>query len=395
MIGRTLGKYIFTHYIKICIIITVIISVLCVLIDFTQSSAHLSSLPHYKNIYAFIISTLRLPFLLLQILPFIALLDSLIFFFLQNKYCELVILRSIGISAWQFIFPVCLGSFFLGVIAIFIINPLSAYSLNTANMLITKWQGNNINYNNLLTPHPWIIQKTKDGETELHPQSIFKNIKSSQLINELNQMNILNSLPLNITKNKQDYLALRNTNFIFIEKDKEKVPTIKWLFATKTFLLPGYWLLIKPQIYSNNLLPSNPSFYLLKTNIQPQFVEAYLTDPNMVPFYKLLQNIKIAKNFGYNPYGFSVILHYLLALPMLLTSMSLIAAINSLRFNRDNNVKIYIMFAILAGFTLYLITNITQNFAKVGFISPIIAAWAPVLIALCAGISFLLKQEDG
>lgn len=399
MIGTTIGRYIFTNYIKVCLLVSLIVSVLCVLIDFTQSSAHLSSMANYKNIYAFTISILRLPFLLLQTLPFIILISGLIYFFIQNKYHELVIMRSIGISAWQFVFPVCTGAFIIGIIAIFILNPLSAYSLTQAKNLITNWQDNNSNFENNLRPNPWLIQKTSEGETELHAQSITKNISNKIILTYINNIteSKLKNYILTLIKNDKSYVELLNTNFIFIAPNNttENIPNIKWIYANKAFLLPGYWLIIKPQIYTTTSAELKQSAYLIKTNIQPQFIETYLTDPNTVAFYKLLQKIKIAKNFGYNPYGFKMVLHYLISLPMLLASMALIAATTSLRFSRPGNIKLYAIFGILAGFVLYLTSNITQSFAKVGLLAPFVAAWTPVAAAIFIGLSFLLKQEDG
>lgn len=399
MIGTTIGRYIFTNYIKLCLLVSLIVSILCILIDFTQSSAHLSSIPHYKNIYAFTISTLRLPFLLLQTLPFIILISGLIYFFIQNKYYELVIMRSIGISAWQFVFPVCAGAFTVGILAIFILNPLSAYSLIKANSLIAHWQGNTSDFDNNLRPNPWLIQKTSEGETELHAQSIAKNINSKSLIAYVSNIkeSELKNYILTLVKNGKSYVGLVNTNFIFISppSSDNNIPNIKWIYANKAFLLPGYWLIIKPQIYTTTSAEIKQSAYLIKTNIQPQFVEAYLTDPNTVAFYKLSQKIKIAKNFGYNPYGFKMVLHYLIALPMLLASMALISATTSLKFSCQGNIKLYAIFGILAGFVLYITSNVAQSFAKVGLLAPFVAAWTPVAAAFFIGLSFLLKQEDG
>lgn len=395
MIGTTFGKYLFTNYIKICVFIILIISILTILIDFTQTSARLNSIPHYKNSYALIISSLRLPFLLLQILPFIVLISGLICFFIQNKNSELIIMRSIGISAWQFIFPVCLGAFFIGSLAVLALNPLSAYSLSKANKLIAQWHGNNQNFASNLRPNPWLIQKTNEGETEIRAQNIIKNIKGTTILNQIQFEQ--NSLTKQLLDQNKIYVGLQNTDFVFIAPQKldNTLPNISLIHAEKAFLLPSYWLIISPKIYTTNTAPLNKQIYLLKTNIKEQFIEAYLTDPNTVPFYKLSEKIQIAKNFGANSYGFKMVQQYLLSLPILSATMVLIAATTSLKFSRNINIKLYAFSGILYGFVFYIITNLAQNFAKVGLLAPFIAAWTPILLALFTGLSFLLKQEDG
>lgn len=391
MIGITLGKYLFINYIKICLFVILLISVLSILIDFTQTSSHLSSIPNYKNSYAIIISSLRLPFLLLQTLPFVILITALLYFFILNKNSELVIMRSIGISAWQFIFPICFAAFFSGCLAILLLNPLSSYSLTKANSLIAQWNGNKHNFTNSLHDNPWLIQKTNEGETEIKAQNIIKNIKGVEVLKQVKPEN--NKL---INPN-QTYVGLQNSDFVFIATPQTKTspPNISFIHAEKTFLLPSFWLLINPQIYTTNGKVINPQTYLLKTNIKPKFLETYLADPNTIAFYKLFEKIQIAKNFGYNSYGFQMVLHYLIALPMLLATMALIAATVSLKFSRNNNFKISAFYGVIYGFLLYLISNLAQNFAKVGLLPPVIAAWAPILIALFIGLSFLLNQEDG
>ena len=242
MIGNTLRKYLLINYLKTSILVTLIISIFCVLIDFTQTSAHLSTIVHYKSIFPLIISTLRLPFLLLQVLPSVILLTGVICLYIHNKRYELVILRSIGLSAWQFIYPVILAALLIGIFAILIIDPISAYSLRKSEELLAKWQGTS--YSSNLRNTPWLIQKTEDGETEIRAQYLLNNLTPSEV------SKIINNLPnyIDTTKIKESitdnnkYIEFNNTSFLYIPKTTTEMPLIQWIQAKKAILLPNYWL---------------------------------------------------------------------------------------------------------------------------------------------------------
>ena len=47
---------------------------------------------------------------------------------LNRKY-ELVIARAAGISAWQFLLPVCVGALLFGALSVGLLNPLAAIRL--------------------------------------------------------------------------------------------------------------------------------------------------------------------------------------------------------------------------------------------------------------------------
>lgn len=370
------------------------------LVDFTQTASRLSAMPNYNAKYAIILSGLRTPFLLLEALPFISLLAALITFFMQNKSLELVIMRAAGLSAWQFLLPMCSGAFLFGLLGIFILNPLSAYGLNKANDLILQWRGAVAVENN--KPYTsWIIQKNPDkSETSIGITTIDKHIDYRDVVVKLEALpknptieNIINNIKPVANQGRQEYLGLIDATFITINRPNSAGP--EWRYVAKAILLPGYWLLINPIEYSNEALPNLPSIVTIPTSIQQKALKEYISDPNGVNFYELCDKITMAKTFGYKPYPLQMILHKLIALPILAVAMVLIAAVVSIRFARFNNIKLYMLGGMLAGFGLYLITILSQDFGKLGIIPPIIAAWTPVIIAVFTGFSVILQREDG
>ena len=85
----------------------------------------------------------------------------------------------------------------------------------------------------------------------------------------------------------------------------------------------------------------------------------------------------------------------MLSRPFLLASMVLLAAAFSLRFARMGGVQKMVLGGVLSGFLLYVLSKITEDMSKTELLSPVTAAWAPVLIGGLTGFLVLLYQEDG
>jgi len=85
----------------------------------------------------------------------------------------------------------------------------------------------------------------------------------------------------------------------------------------------------------------------------------------------------------------------MLALPLLLVAMTLIAACVSLKFSRFNQSRAVILGGILSGFMLYVVTVLVKAFGSSGVVPPFVAAWLPVVVAMSLGATILLHQEDG
>ncbi|MET3589434.1 lipopolysaccharide export system permease protein [Bartonella silvatica] len=363
MIGWTLGRYFFIRYLKTTCSFFGGIFILALLIDFTENSGRLSHFPHYTAKDAFLVSILRIPFIMQQLIPFIALFSAMVMLISLNRKLELVVARSIGISAWQFLMPACLGAFLLGIFSIFVVNPFAAWGFSQAEKIVTEWRSNNPLISLRNTPIPWLTQITDSGRTTIGAKSITE--KGLSLIDA-----------------------------VFVQYNDDA--TVKnWINTRKATLTDSAWLLTDGIIYKIGKPPEKFTTFQIKTNLKPEFLTERLVNPATVPFYQLPKKIMIARSFGYSANNFDMYLQSLIALPALLVAMTLIAAIVSLNFTRFGQSGMLILSGVLAGFMLYVISVLVQAFGDAGYIPPIIAAWTPVVIALFVGISFLLHKEDG
>jgi len=85
----------------------------------------------------------------------------------------------------------------------------------------------------------------------------------------------------------------------------------------------------------------------------------------------------------------------LLARPLMLLAMLLIAASFSLRFFRFGGVARTVAGGVIAGFVLYVATKLVGDLGGAGLLSAPVAAWTPAFLGTLLGALVLLNQEDG
>ena len=117
--------------------------------------------------------------------------------------------------------------------------------------------------------------------------------------------------------------------------------------------------------------------------------------PETVPFWQLPSYIELADRAGLVAAGYRLQYQQLLARPFLLAAMVMLAASVSLRFFRFGGVQKMVLSGISAGFLLFVLSKITEDMSKSELVSPVMAAWIPVLVGSLTGFVALLYQEDG
>jgi lipopolysaccharide export system permease protein len=66
-----------------------------------------------------------------------------------------------------------------------------------------------------------------------------------------------------------------------------------------------------------------------------------------------------------------------------------------LRLFRFGGVQKMVLSGIAAGFTLFVLSKFTEDMSKADLLSPVLAAWIPVVVGSLTGFVVLLHQEDG
>lgn len=362
MIFTTLGRYFFRRYAMTTFWFLIGIFSLVFIIDFSEVSNRMSSLPRYSLAAAFLMTTFRIPNILQETVPFVALFSGMTALISLNRRSELVVTRAGGMSVWQFLQPFVLGAFIFGVLTVIALNPLAAWGTKAAEALEAELGGGSSSSRSAISI-PWLRQIHDGDDAIIGARSV-----------------------------QDNGATLLNVSVIHFDKAGTIVSRQD---ATSAKLEDGYWLLKGVTETRVGALPRRVETAQLRTNLKPEFVQEALTKADSIQFFDLRHKIEVAKSFGFPTYGMETQFHSMLALPLLLVAMTLIAASVSLKFSRFNQSRSVILGGILSGFVLYVVTVLVKAFGSSGIVPPFVAAWLPVVVAMALGSTILLHEEDG
>ncbi len=362
MIGWTLSIYFAKRYLITVAWFLTAISALIFIADFTQLSDRFGGMDGFSLSLGLKIAGLRFLMIIQQALPFIGLFASMAVLIQLNRKYELVVARSAGLSAWQFLAPLCVGAFLFGLAAVVFINPLAARGFALGEEYQAGLTSKSTGASDALQV-PWIRQFSPSGDVIIGAKSV------------LNQGTVLVS-PVFILLDANGLIDKR------IDAASATLGDKVWLISNATQTKQGA---------VSNILPE----VRIATNLTPALVQEQFLLPEMIPVFELPKKIAVAKSLGYSANSFAMQFHSVMALPALLVVMTLIAATVTLKFVRFGQSATMILGGILAGFMLYVVSVLVKAFGGAGIVPPVVAAWIPVLLAFLFGVSFLLHKEDG
>lgn len=362
MIGFTLGRYFFMRYVVLTFWFFVGVAAIIFIVSFTELSGQIGAAVENSTAAALTIAALQTPMIMQQAVPFIGLVSGIVTLVALNRKYELVVARAAGISAWQFLTPICLGALAFGVTTLLVLNPLASLGFERAQALEVEARAGNA-APATASAAPWIKQRTEEGETIIGAQTTL-----------------------------DQGLVLVGATFLRIGEDGR---IAERLDAERAHLRDGYWELVRVTRVRDGAQPDSLERARIATNLVPEYVLERLVRPEMIPIYDLPRKIAAARSFGLRADAFATHFHSLVALPALLVAMALIAATVSMRFARMGQSATIILGGVLAGFLLYVVSVLVKAFGSAGFVPPMAAAWFPVLVAGFFGVTFLLYKEDG
>src|ERR1044071_9144290 len=126
MVSRTLVRYFGLRFLGAAMSVFAGIFVLIVLVDYIEFMRRASDVPNLSTWMVAKASFFRVPQLTERRLPFSGLVGAMACYLALSRRNELVVARSAGMSAWQFVAPAVIMAFIIGLVATAIYNPLSA-----------------------------------------------------------------------------------------------------------------------------------------------------------------------------------------------------------------------------------------------------------------------------
>ncbi len=142
-------------------------------------------------------------------------------------------------------------------------------------------------------------------------------------------------------------------------------------------------------------LPTLLPEFRMPTQLTLDQIQDSFSAPATFSFWQLPGFISVLEKAGFSALKHRLHFHSLMAMPLLLGGMLLLAAVFALRPPRRGRTGIMIVIGLVAGFMLYFMTNIIYALGAAGDLPIVLAAWAPSLIVVMTAGAVLLHLEDG
>ncbi|WP_417667987.1 LPS export ABC transporter permease LptG [Roseibium sp.] len=363
VLGRTLAIYFSGRFLKAILGLFLLAAVLIYLFDVLELVRRGGDREGFSVLRVSLISLLRVPLLLEQVIPFAVLFGAIAAFVSLSRALELVVTRAAGISVWQFTMPAIVVGIGLGIASVTLYNPAAVWLQQKSDDVAAGLFGAEQGLLLQTTGDVWIRQDGLDGESVL---------LAKQLLDGGSRL-------------------MQVTIFSFDETGtfQERVE------AAEARLGNQIWYLKDATVYTTERDPQRYGAYEVSTYLTATEVRESIGSPESISFWNLPRFIELARNAGLPAYRYALQYQTLLARPLLLAAMILIAAAVSLRVSRFGGLGGMILGGIIAGFVLYVLSELAKDFGGAGIVPPTVAAWAPGIFGVLMGLTILLHQEDG
>ncbi|MCB5943462.1 LPS export ABC transporter permease LptG [Acidocella sp. KAb 2-4] len=315
------------------------------------------------------IEALRVPWSVMQILPFAVLLGGIFAFWRLARSSELVVARAAGISAWQFLAGPVLLAALLGAFGTGGISPISALMYGRAETLdnvYLKPGGGPLSLNG---GELWVRQADSgmvpDGVAVLHASNV-----------------VLHGNSLEADK----VMVLR------LDGQTTLLARIQAAHAT---LDPGAWTLTDVSVLAPDSAPQHADTLEFPTDLTVHRVQESFASPDSLSFWALPGFIRLLKQSGFSATQHELAFQALAALPLFCATMALVAAGFSMRPSRRGGALRMGVLGVGSGFALFMVSEVANQFGTSGAVPVVLAAWAPALAGLFLALALLLHLEDG
>jgi lipopolysaccharide export system permease protein len=307
-------------------------------------------------------AALDLPQMTQVMLPFGVLFSAIYTCWKLNKTHELVVIRSAGVSAWQFLSPMLAAALLTGVIATAVLNPVSSTLLAKHDQMEALYLQKNSNLVTVSRTGIWLRQPTPAG---------YALIRSG-------------------TFDESEWRLSNVTVFFFDNTDN----FLSRIDSPVAYLKEGHWE-IRDALVNEKGAATREAARRLPTELTAQKIEESFADPDTISFWSIPDYIHIMEDTGFPTTPLHIHFQALLAQPFLFMAMVLLAATFSLRPPRFGGTGGMIVLGVAIGFFIFFMESMLHAFGISQKIPVYLAAWTPAAVSLLLGTTALLHLEDG
>ena len=316
---------------------------------------------------ALTMAALKSPQMMHIILPFVILLSGLIFCLIFNRSSELIVMRAVGLSVWNVLTPLAIVVVFIGMLDIFVFSPVTAWTARRYERMEERLGFTHSTPMVWSEDGFWLREQVETGVQVLRASQIVQKKKMVSLQNvsvfELDELGRL----LKQTEGREATL-------------ENGILSVRGAF------------ILDPASESSSQEPQKD----FKTELSLDRILEKFDDPQTMSFWRFPRFISFLKESGFSTAQHAMYYNELIAFPIFLLSMLLIAVTVTISSgNRQGKTFLKALLAVAIGFLLYFVSRITNVLGLAGSLPYFLAAWGPSVICIALCLSSLLHQEDG
>ncbi len=362
----TLTRYIAWRVFKGILMAFIIVTSIIMLVDFVEASRNVDTGVELSAWVLMLLTLLKAPQLIEQTIPFVVLFGVMGSLYSLNKRSELTVLRASGLSAWRFLMPALSVTALLGIIWALAFNPLASKAMETHSRIIASY--NEGSPTRIQNKEIWLREGTAFEQTVIYA-------KSSDLFQR----------------------TLYDVTFTMFQADSTGELAFSRRFdAKQAVLLPSkYWQL-------TDVIENTPDAEMRKniatswpTSITIRQLQDHNKDESLPAFWDLPSEIQKVSQAGFSSVALRMQFNKLLALPLTLMAMTIIAAGVSMQLTRQGGTLRLMLTGGVLGFAVYFTDNMIGAFGEAGTIPIPLAVWAIPFFVMFCGIAYLSHIEDG
>lgn len=359
---KILIKYLIKEFAFSLLIFTLIFSSLIILTTFVEELIFFKEKEINNNFFLkiFILTLIKSPTLIFNFSPFIFLFSGIFFYvrFLKNN--EISPMSLSGFSLNFITLVPAIFSFFLGVIIITILTPVTSQLSKYYESVKQKYSDND---NLLIMSNTGIWIKENKGMEKLI-------IRADRNTEE------------NFSKLKNITIYIFN-NELFKERIAGEQATIK----------DNEWHLQNVNITSETSV-RNLKNYIYTSAINLEKLKSYFSNSDIYSIWNINNQLEEIRDRGYYGQELIIKLNKQLSLPFLLFSMIIISTLFTIKVNYSFNNFIYIFLGILIGIVVYFFNDLSIALGESGKIPLILSVWMPVILLMIYSIYSLIRSYD-
>jgi LPS export ABC transporter permease LptG len=347
--NKILNRYLIKGFLKIIFNTILSFIALGVLLNLFEE------LEFFKNINVsltlpFTLSLSFVPSLIIELLPFIIFIASMVYFLSIRNNTDLISIKTFGYSNLRIVIILACTAFIFGSLVIFAVNPLTAG-------LVKYYEEKKAQY-------------SRDVD---HLISINKN---GVWIKERDS----NNLKI-ITAEKLEDKYLKNIS-IYIISDENEI--IKRIESNSADITKNPWILEKATVYNfketNDVLKN--VIYKFYTENSLEKINSLYKNLNTISFLSLITDYNILNKKGYTKKILNEQINRFIALPIFLFLMVVLASIFTIgSFKKKQNIY-FILISIITCVIIYYFKDLSLALGQTEKISLTLSVWMPIFVVI-------------